>query len=71
VQKKRRDIVEKAGELEEITDEKKEALRIESRREVGKARTLQELILVGKKRGYNPGWAYHVYNSRKRKSVCA
>lgn len=37
------------------------------RREVGSARTLEQLLEVAKSRGYRPGWAHAVMKSRKSK----
>ena len=31
----------------------------------GQAQTLDELIALGKSRGYKPGWAHYIYNSRQ------
>ncbi len=39
----------------------------ERQREQAKARTLEDLQALGRKRGYSPGWAYMIYNSRKPK----
>ena len=36
----------------------------DKRREVGSARTLQELLVVAKQRGYSPGWAYRLHAAR-------
>jgi superfamily II DNA or RNA helicase len=60
------------GELEEVEDEetweKAMAVRMRSRRrEVGRARSLEELQNIAAERGYSPGWAFHVYRSRQVK----
>jgi superfamily II DNA or RNA helicase len=51
-----REIEQREGELKEIK-------KIDRRR----ARTLDELIALGKQRGYKPGWAHKVYAARVRK----
>lgn len=57
-----REIQEQDGELQEITEIKRQ-----QKREVGKARTLEELQRIERERGYKRGWAYHVYHSRQRR----
>lgn len=58
------------GELQEL---KRTAKVIEfeqrhaRRTEVGRARTLAELLMVAKNRGYSPGWAYRIHNARSRR----
>ena len=39
----------------------------ERKREQGQQQTLQDLINLGKQRGYKAGWAYFVYNQRLKK----
>jgi superfamily II DNA or RNA helicase len=57
------------GELREL---KRTAKVIEfeerhaKRAEVGRARTLAELLMVAKNRGYSAGWAYRVHHGRSR-----
>lgn len=57
VQELRRALKQVDGELQELQ-------RTERRRQVGKARTLQELLVVAKQRGYSPGWAYRLHAAR-------
>jgi superfamily II DNA or RNA helicase len=60
---KLRRVAEKAGELSEITAE-----RVALRREQGEARSFEELVILGRRRGYkNPyGWAKFVMMGRQR-----
>lgn len=61
---KPREILEEGGELVELDKEK---LRREKKTEQAKSKSLESLISLAKKRGYNERWAHHVYNSRKKK----
>lgn len=54
-----REIEQREGELKEIE-------RINKRKQQGRAQTLEDLIAIGKERGYKTGWAYAVYNARKK-----
>lgn len=58
-----REIEQVDGELAEIQiqQEKREA-----RQTQGKAQSLEDLIVLGKSKGYARGWAYKVFNGRKR-----
>lgn len=56
-------------ELQRISAEeakKAEETRKQMRREVGKARTLPELLKIAKERGYSPQWAYKMMQVRRR-----
>ena len=59
--------------LEELRELKRTVKVIEfeerhaRRSEVGRARTLAELLMVAKNRGYSPGWAYRIHNARSNR----
>ena len=58
---KSRKIQQIAGELQEL---KRTEERHARRTEVGRARTLADLLMVAKNRGYSPGWAYRIHQAR-------
>jgi len=68
VEVKSRNVAHVDGELHEITREMADAMRKGRRQEVGKAQTLEELQKIAKERNYSPGWAYHTYQAKKRKT---
>ena len=55
------------GELAEMTEAHRAAVRRDQNREVGRARTLAELEAIAETRGYKKGWARHIFNSRQGK----
>lgn len=65
---KSRIVEETEGELRKASKEELERTRKEKRVEVARAKTLEELIAIGKTRGYaNPAaWAGHVFKGRRR-----
>lgn len=64
---KEREIEKKKGELSETDKAEIELRRKQLRQEVGKAKSLDELREIARKRGYSQGWAYHVYHSRQHR----
>lgn len=55
------------GELREVSEEEIKRLQIAKRREVGMAKTFEELLKIEKERGYKPGWAHFRWNARKNR----
>ena len=62
-----REIEQVDGKLEEIDEQEKQMYIISRKREVSKAQTLEELQIVGRNRGYQDGWAFHIFNARLKR----
>jgi DNA repair protein RadD len=65
--KERRELTQREGELREMRrqDALERIEKKEKRKEIGRARTLPELLALAKKKGYKPGWAYKIFYGRK------
>ncbi len=61
----RRQPIEVQAELVEVDPKVAAAEKKQRKSEVGRARTLEELLQIAKERGYKPGWAHAVMKSRK------
>jgi DNA repair protein RadD len=57
----------KEGELRQITEEDSALLKRARNKEVGRAKTFDDLVAIGTARGYKPGWAKHIWESRQKK----
>lgn len=57
------------GELTRLTDVEIKQIKRMNRTEVSNAKTLKDLEKIGKSRGYKPGWAKHVHESRNNKLI--
>jgi superfamily II DNA or RNA helicase len=68
---KERVVANRSGDLEEIDPNEVRRLRSEARREQSRAQSREELIELGRKRGYkNPsGWAHFIMKSRRARGV--
>ena len=59
-----RELTQREGELKELR--RQDAIeRREKKQEIGRARTLPELLALAKKKGYKPGWAYKIFYGRR------
>lgn len=54
------------GKLKKVDEAEKRRIKIQMRKEVGMAKTLADLEKIEKQRQYKPGWARHVFASRKK-----
>ena len=63
-----RELTQREGELKELRrlDALDRIEKKEKRKEIGRARTLPELLALAKKKGYKPGWAYKIFYGRRR-----
>jgi superfamily II DNA or RNA helicase len=62
-EERERSVAWQDGDLEELTPEALAKRR--ARIEQGRAQSLDELIQIGKERGYKPGWAFKVHAARQ------
>lgn len=60
-----RKIEVQAGELQQLTEDEKAAIRVKKKQEEGQARTLEELKALAAARGYKMGWAEHRWRARQ------
>ncbi len=58
--------IQVSGDLSEVTEEIAKTIKDQRIKEVGEAKTLEQLEDLATARGYNKEWAMNVYNLRKR-----
>lgn len=59
-----RQVKQVEGELQQVTPEQAARIAKEKRRQVGSAKSLEQLLAIERERGYKSGWAEHVYRAR-------
>jgi len=64
---KKRTIRQVSGNLEQVSEADAVTVQTRARQEQGMAKSLQDLLALASRRGYNPQWAFNVYNARKAK----
>ena len=64
---KAREIEEAAGDLQEVTEREREVIRVNARREVGRAKDRASLELIAAERGYKRGWVDYILAARRVK----
>uniref|UniRef100_A0AAU6W1Q5 Helicase n=1 Tax=Pseudomonas phage Touem01 TaxID=3138548 RepID=A0AAU6W1Q5_9VIRU len=69
IEVKTRKLEQVDGELAEITPEMVAAMRKDTQREQGSAKSLEDLKALGAKLGRSPKWAEHVFNARQSKKA--
>lgn len=62
-----REIEEVEGDLREATEMDRQALRVQQRREVGRARDREALERIAAERGYKPGWVDYIMSARAKR----
>jgi DNA repair protein RadD len=63
---KARKVEETDGELHELDAA---TIQRQRRQEIGKAKTMEDLMEVAKRRGYKPGWARFIWNARQKRTA--
>ncbi|MDL2318490.1 DEAD/DEAH box helicase [Eubacteriales bacterium OttesenSCG-928-A19] len=63
-EKQRAELEQLDGVLEEITPEARQRIQQQKREEVKAATSYDDLVRIGRDRGYAPGWAYHRAKAR-------
>jgi len=64
---KERKLYKVDGELVELSADELDIMKRERRAQQGMAGSLEDLIKIARVRGYKPGWAHFIWNSRKTK----
>jgi DNA repair protein RadD len=60
-----REVSQVDGELRELGEEDKLRIKQMRNKEVSKAKSYEELVKLGEKFGYKPGWAKHKWKARQ------
>lgn len=68
---KAREIEQEDGQLKQVTDEEREAMRAKAKKrsDVGRARDREELEAIAAARGYKSGWVDYIIKSREAKNA--
>lgn len=68
---KPREVELEEGELQEMTAEQKIAMQAKraARQEQGRANSYEALLKIERQRGYQPGWAKHVWEGKRQKRL--
>jgi DNA repair protein RadD len=61
-----RTVDQRDGELREIKDDDKLMIKRLRAKEIAKAKTYEDLVAIGAKLGYKPGWAKHKFDAKQK-----